>query len=285
MKTLDDIRDAIHGATGSLPEGLPRPVGGGCINETYRLGAFFVKIGAPSQSLMFSRERLGLDALARSRTVRVPETVCCGTTPNHAYLVLEFLPLQAHTINSHETLGRQLASLHRCSQEKFGWVVDNFIGSTPQPNPTCESWIQFYREHRLRHLLELSARDGHRFRQADRLLDNLESFFDQDEPQPSLLHGDLWSGNAAALAAGTPVLFDPAVYFGDREADLAMTRLFGGFSTPFYHAYQEAWPLPPGHRLRRDLYNLYHILNHAILFGGSYRHQAQGMIDSLVAAL
>lgn len=281
MNELGEIREAIHTATGRAPQGTPRPLGGGCINETYQLGDFFVKIGDRGRALMFARERLGLDALAKARAVRVPRPVCCGTTTTQAYLILEFLPLQAHTTRSHEALGRQLAALHRHTQAKFGWVVDNFIGNTPQPNPTTGSWIEFLRRHRLRHLLGLAWDAGYRFEGAERLLDGLGAFFDDGDPPPSLLHGDLWGGNAAALPDGSPVLFDPAVYFGDREADLAMTELFGGFSAPFYEAYHEAWPLPSGYQRRKKLYNLYHILNHAILFGGSYAHQAQSMIKSL----
>jgi len=231
---------------------------------------------------MFDTERLGLEAIAATHTVRVPAPVCCAATSSHAFLVLEHLPLTGGGSSTQQELGRVLAALHRVTRDTFGWDADNFIGATPQPNAPTDDWITFLREHRLGHMLELAGHCGHRFRNTVRLLDHLDIFFNGYDPSPSLLHGDLWGGNAAALPDGTPVVFDPAVYFGDREADLAMTTLFGGFSGGFYDAYQETWPLDPGHHQRRTLYNLYHILNHAVLFGGSYAHQAQSMIDDLV---
>ena len=284
MIPLDAIRQAIKAATGSLPDGQLIPVGGGCINETYRFGGYFLKVGDASRLAMFESERVGLQAIADTGTIRIPAPVFCHALANHAVLVLEHLPLTGGTSASEETLGRKLAAMHRCTSEQFGWTMDNFIGSTPQPNPPTGSWVEFLRDHRLGHLFDLAAQAGYHFENSRILLDHLDRFFDDGEPEPSLLHGDLWGGNAAALPDGTPVIFDPAVYFGDREADLAMTTLFGGFSDHFYRAYNEAWPLPRGYRRRKQLYNLYHILNHAILFGSSYAHQSQTMIDDLVAS-
>jgi fructosamine-3-kinase len=283
MSAEQAVRDAIEAATGTRPEQPPHPVGGGCINETFRLGDFFVKLNTLASAPMFEAERLALDAIQRSGTVRVPRPVCAGTTATHAFLVLEHLPLTSGSHRSQETLGRQLADLHRVTQPNFGWERDNFIGTTSQPNPATARWIDFLRDHRLGHMIRLAGKHGFPLRGGDTLLDRLDRFFTTGEPIPSMLHGDLWGGNAAALPDETPVVFDPATYFGDREADLAMTRLFGGFSPSFHAAYEEAWPLAPGHENRCDLYNLYHLLNHAVLFGGGYQRQAQAMIDSLLA--
>ena len=235
---------------------------------------------------MFETEANALQLLHQTSTVRVPEPLFAGTTSRHAFLVLERLSLGGQNNTSQERLGQQLAALHRVrsDNQSFGFEVDNFIGATPQPNSWSEDWIEFLRNERFGHMLNLCGDCGYAFRGADQLLENIEQFFDE-QPSPSLLHGDLWGGNASALPDGTPVIFDPASYFGDREADLAMTRLFGGFSPAFYAAYQESWPLSPGHEQRITLYNLYHILNHAVLFGGSYARQAQEMIATLCQAL
>jgi fructosamine-3-kinase len=182
-------------------------------------------------------------------------------------------------------LGQQLAHLHRASAARFGWHRDNTIGATPQPNPWTESWIEFWRTQRLAFQLQLAARNGHTGglqRRGEQLLVRLDALLAHD-PARSLLHGDLWGGNAAATAAGEPVLFDPACYYGDRETDLAMTELFGGFAPAFYSEYRAAWPLDAGYGARRDLYNLYHVLNHLNLFGGGYRAQAEGMIERLLS--
>lgn len=284
MSSLDEIRDAIEVKTSSRPVGPPQQIGGGCINEAFRLGDFFVKTNAPDQVDSFEAEALALEVLHQNNTVRVPHPICTGTSSTKAFLVLDYLPLRRQTSRSQATLGHQLALLHRSTSDRFGWSHDNFIGATHQPNKWTASWIDFLREQRLGPMLRLAEDCGSRIHRADTLLDNLDHFF-ETMPAPSLLHGDLWGGNAGALEDGTPVIFDPASHYGDREADLAMTHLFGGFSPAFYAAYEETWPLPPGHELRRDLYNLYHILNHAVLFGGSYGQQAQGMIDDLSARL
>lgn len=237
---------------------------------------------------MFEAEAAGLAELAASQTVRVPEVVCWGSTADQAYLVLEYLPLGGAERQAMEILGRQLALLHRQPQPYFGWRRDNTIGSTPQPNGRCEDWIQFWCERRLGFQRELAARNGYGGalqRQSEALLTRLAGLFAGYLPIPPLLHGDLWGGNVGYTIEGQPVIFDPAVYYGDRETDLAMTELFGGFSARFYAAYNEIWPLDVGYRQRRVLYNLYHVLNHLNLFGGGYRTQAEQMIDQLLAEL
>lgn len=168
---------------------------------------------------------------------------------------------------------------------RFGWSHDNHIGATPQPNGWQEDWIHFWREARLGYQLKIAADNGVRFEGSERLLDRLDTFFTGHRPAASLLHGDLWSGNIAFTSTGEPVVFDPACYYGDRECDLAFTSLFGGFPRAFYEAYDAAWQRDEGRRSRHDLYNLYHVLNHFHLFGGSYREQAQQMIHSLNAQM
>jgi fructosamine-3-kinase len=223
--------------------------------------------------------------LEAAAAIRVPRPVVHGVAGDRAFLVLEWLPLSGQ--GSSAELGRRLAKLHLATWQSFGWWRDNTIGATPQPNPAEQDWLVFFRQHRLGYQLRLAERNGASAKllsQAERLLAELHSFFPGYLPAPSLLHGDLWSGNYG-FADGEPVLFDPAVYYGDREADLAMTELFGGFPPDFYAAYRESWPLDPGYAIRKTLYNLYHILNHFNLFGGGYAVQAQGMVERLLAEL
>jgi protein-ribulosamine 3-kinase len=264
-------------------------VGGGCINATTVLQdggrRYFVKLNDASRGSMFEAEAEGLGEIARTRTVRVPAPVCWGTADGSTYLVLEYLELGgAHTAHL-ERLGQQLARMHRTTRDQFGWQRDNTIGSTPQINTPSPDWVDFWRRHRLGFQLDLAAHNGRDLkRKGERLMADLGEFFRDYRPVPSLLHGDLWSGNVGA-AGQQPVIFDPAVYYGDHEADLAMTELFGGFSNRFYQAYHETWPLDPGYKTRKTLYNLYHVLNHFNLFGGGYASQAERMIDSLLSEL
>jgi len=261
---------------------------GGCINEAWCLiddkRRFFVKLNSQNrQTAMFSAEFAGLLALYESGAIRVPKPLCYGATGDASYLVTEYLPLAAHV--NQRMLGRQLAELHRHNATHYGWERANTLGTTPQLNTPASDWSAFWREHRLGYQLQLAARngyDGTLQKRGGQLLSVLDQFLSH-RPPASLLHGDLWSGNVAGLPDGTPVIFDPAVYYGDRECDLAMTELFGGFGKDFYAAYREHWPLDDGYGLRRDLYNLYHVLNHLNLFGGGYLRQAQHLIDRLLA--
>jgi len=264
-------------------------VGGGCINTTTVLQdgkrRYFVKLNDASRGSMFEAEAEGLGEIARTRTVRVPAPLCWGTANGSAYLVLEYLELGGARTDHLERLGQQLARMHRTTRDQFGWQRDNTIGSTPQINTSCPDWVEFWRQHRFGFQLELAARNGRDLmRKGERLIAKMGEFFRDYRPVPSLLHGDLWSGNVGATGE-QPVIFDPAVYYGDREADLAMTELFGGFSGRFYQAYHETWPLDPGYKTRKTLYNLYHVLNHFNLFGGGYASQAERMIDSLLGEL
>lgn len=267
-------------------------IGGGCINHACRISdgdrTYFVKLNHAGSLEMFEAEFAGLQALREPGALRIPQPVCTGTAGDKAFLVLEYLDLHRPEGNSARALGSGLAALHRTTRERFGWHRDNTIGSTPQPNREESDWVTFWRDHRLGFQLELAARKGAGrgvVRKGEALLERCGALFQDYTPTPSLLHGDLWGGNWSVDRDGNPVLFDPAVYFGDRETDIAMTELFGGFPAPFYRAYNEAWPLDPGYRQRRDLYNLYHILNHFNLFGGGYLSQAEQMIDRLLSRI
>jgi fructosamine-3-kinase len=178
--------------------------------------------------------------------------------------------------------------MHRQAQPYFGWRRDNTIGSTLQLNSSSDDWLTFWREQRLGFQLKLAANNGYGGSlqaKGERLCSDMAVFFEHYSPHPSLLHGDLWAGNAAVDKQGRPVVFDPACYYGDREADLAMTELFGGFSPDFYSAYQAEWPLDHGYSLRKTFYNLYHSLNHLNLFGGGYLRQAESMMAQLLAEI
>jgi protein-ribulosamine 3-kinase len=256
-------------------------VSGGCIHRCYRATidgeTRFLKVNDAAFARTFAAEAAGLRAL-RAAGCRVPQPAAHGVEAGHAYLAMEWLELDSR--GDFAALGRMLAQLHRNEGARFGWDEDNFIGATPQKNGWYESWAQFWRERRLAPQLELARINGFHIVPV-----NVERWLEDHQPTPSLLHGDLWSGNAGFLAtganAGSPVLFDPAVYYGDREADLAMTELFGGFPREFYSAYREAWPLDAGYEKRKHLYNLYHLLNHLNLFGGSYL----GQVDKTLGLL
>jgi fructosamine-3-kinase len=237
---------------------------------------------------MFEAEAAGLRALANAGVVRVPSPICTGSADSCAFLVLEHLELATVGTRVLERLGRALAALHRTTHTHFGWHRENTLGTTPQINTWNVHWVPFFGHFRLRAQLERAVQRGDRpvlQRLGESLIERLPALFTPYQPAPSLLHGDLWQGNVGACAGGQPVVFDPAVYFGDREADLAMTELFGGFSSAFYHAYNEAWPLDAGYSVRKTLYNLYHILNHYNLFGGGYADQAQLMMEQLLSEL
>ncbi len=292
MSTLiSEIAAEITRATGRrfLPAGRTA-VGGGCISSAAILegqGArYFLKLNEPGRLTMFEAEAAGLRELAHADAIRVPQPVCTGTAGGHAFLVLEYLELGAAVASTGAELGRGLARLHQVHGKQHGWHQNNTIGSTPQVNEPSPDWTEFWGTRRLGYQLEFAARNGYRGalqQHGERLLGVLPALLRGHRPPPSLLHGDLWGGNHAADTLGRPVIFDPAVYFGDRETDLAMTELFGGFPRSFYEAYGEILPLDEGYRMRRDLYNLYHILNHLNLFGIGYLTQAERMIASLLS--
>ena len=266
-------------------------VAGGCINSASRLTGrdgrrYFVKFNTADGLEMFEAEADGLRELAGADAIRVPAPLCSGVAGGQAFLVMEDLALGG--AGSMAAFGRQLAALHRHRQERFGWWRDNTIGATPQVNEQAADWFDFWRRRRLGFQLQLARQRGagrSLLDKGERLLADFEGLFAGYRPEASLLHGDLWSGNYAFTREGEAVIFDPAVYYGDREADIAMTELFGGFSGAFYDAYEEVWPLDAGYGVRKTFYNLYHILNHFNMFGGGYGAQAEGMIGRLLAEI
>ena len=290
MPNVAAIASAIGAATGRdfVPTTV-QPTSGGCINRALVLSGpdqrYFVKLNAPERTQMFVAEAAGLGELRAAGAVRVPAPICTGTA-GEAFLVLEYLELGSDRGASQERLGQRLAALHRHTRPAFGWRRDNTIGSTAQPNAERANWVEFWRVNRLDHQLALAGHSGYARQLAQRgaaLSERLGDFFTDYCPAASLLHGDLWSGNYGAIDDGEPVIYDPAVYYGDREADIAMTELFGGFGPRFYSAYNESWPLDSGYAVRKNLYNLYHVLNHLNLFGGSYLSQATRMLDQLLS--
>ncbi|MFM8604626.1 MAG: fructosamine kinase family protein [Cyanobium sp.] len=277
-----------------------RAVGGGCIHSAWCLqlaggSQLFAKTNQASALPLLEAEADGLAALAAAADparLLVPAPLALGVVDGQAVLVLPWLDLGGAASRWSE-LGGALAALHRRSLAgpllegdrgavAFGWSRDNAIGSSPQANGWLEHWGQFFAERRLAPQLEWLARAGTPLRGAAALLERTPQWLGGHGAEPVLVHGDLWSGNAALLADGRGTIYDPAVHRADREVDLAMARLFGGFPPAFFAGYEAAWPLPAGHRRRVALYNLYHLLNHANLFGGSYRGQAQATIDQLL---
>jgi len=265
-------------------------VAGGCINTAFQLLSdeknYFVKFNSAEKLTMFEAESDGLLELAKANAIRVPEPVCTGVLETQSYIVMEDLSLCG--LANHQLLARHLANLHCFEDKTFGWWRNNTIGSTLQINTQTEDWHSFWNNHRLGYQLDLVKQQGAKkslLDKGERLQADLHHFFTGYEPKVSLLHGDLWSGNVGYTDSGQPVIFDPATYYGDREADIAMTELFGGFSEAFYKSYQELMPLDDGYAVRKELYNLYHILNHFNLFGGSYESQAERMCSRLLASI
>lgn len=277
------IAAAASRAAGLGPVRAMRAIGGGDIAASYRLEAgghgVFLKIGAASHP--FDAEALALAEIASTQTLRVPGVLAHGIADGAGFLLLEWIELAGD--GNWDAAGRQLAALHRCRRDSYGWARDNTIGASPQLNASCADWGEFFRERRLRpqfalaranRLTPLAALEAMACDASDRLLAG-------HAPLPAVLHGDLWRGNLAFDRSGAPVVFDPATYHGDPEADLAMTRLFGGFPDRFYRAYDAVLPSVAGAEQRLALYQLYHVLNHANLFGGGYVTQAATMIERL----
>jgi fructosamine-3-kinase len=264
-----------------------KSIGGGSINSAYQVTGndgqlYFIKLNTASLEFMFQVEFDSLNELLQIDTIQIPRPVCFGTADSKSYLVLEYITMNPS--GDQQQLGYALAQMHKITASQYGWYQNNIIGSTPQSNNMQPDWLTFWREERLLPQFKMLYEKGYKNQLqplSDKLLNNLGSLLANHKPPASLLHGDLWSGNYAFDDQGRPVIFDPALYYGDREADLAMTELFGGFSQDFYQAYNEAWPLDNDYNQRKTLYNLYHILNHANLFGTSYLNQAISMMQRL----
>lgn len=261
-----------------------RSVGGGSYNGAEFLetdiGRFFVKTNFNTAPDTFEKEASGLGWLGKNGALKVPKVYGHGIMEGLQYLVMEWIPSGSPGKNYWEDLGRGLAGLHRTSAKQFGFVEDNYISILPQHNPERGQWVDFFIEERLERMLALASSRGlleeNFLKKFRKIYPRLPSWFPKESP--ALLHGDLWSGNVLVTEEGSPSLIDPAVYFGHREMDLAFSRLFGGFSGRFYSAYQEIFPLAPDFESRKDLYNLYPLLVHLILFGRSYFASIENVI-------
>ena len=293
MSLTRAVEQLIEARTGRAARiASERAANGGCINDARHLicedgRRFFLKSNSAPLPDLFEREQEGLEALRSVETIRVPRPIGHGGaagTDVQPFLVLEHIDEGRASAETHERLGRELALLHQRSQSsRFGFEHDNWIGGTPQENAWYEDGIAFWRERRLGYQLrrarDKDLTDASFDRSGERLLARLDDLLAVPEEPACLLHGDLWSGNWLADSAGHPVLIDPATYYGHREADLAMTYLFGSFDARFYRAYEETWPLAPGHEERRDIYKLYHLLNHLNLFGSSYHGSCRAVLE------
>jgi fructosamine-3-kinase len=258
---------------------------GGNVNLAYHISGkgeqFFVKINQREQFEQFESEILSLQALQQAQCIKVPTVICAGRTIDKAFLVLEYLPLAGETDAGWQQLAQQLALLHKQhDQAMYGFDWDNVLGSTTQPNKWQANWSSFFSEQRIGWLLQLLLEQGFGFGKIDQLVEKCRQRLQHYQPPPSLLHGDLWRGNVGFIG-DSPAVFDPACYYGDRETDIAFSSLFGRFPEQFYQCYNELYPLDKAYEERKDLYNLYHVLNHAYLFRGAYLVQAQDVIKQL----
>jgi len=280
IETVERLIEEKTGQPATIRDGSRS--GGGCINDARRIvledgREYFMKSNPRPLPGMFPREAEALERMAEVGAIRVPRPVGAGgegkgQTP---FIVMEHIPTGSPKSGFHESFGRRFAQFHLDSQhDRFGFDHDNYLGSTPQPNGWEEDWVEFWRKHRLGFQLDLARKNGYSDSTLDRLgeglMNRLPEIIGAPEEPACLLHGDLWGGNYLADDQGEPVLIDPAAYYGRREADLAMTLLFGGFGSAFYSAYEEVWPLEAGSKDRLEIYKLYHLLNHLNLFGGSY---------------
>ncbi len=261
---------------------------GGCISNAYKINTntgeiYFLKYNSSVNSDMFIKEAHGLLELNKAGVIKIPDVICY----NQDYILLELIVAGNKQNNFSEDFGRKFALLHKFTSEFYGFYEDNYIGSNPQQNIPEENekheWTKFFFNKRILFQLQIAEESGNstfELRKAIAVLENkIDEIVVDNGEKPSLLHGDLWSGNYLINKKGFACLIDPAVYYGNREADLAMTKLFGGFDSRFYEAYNEAFPLPEGYEYRENIYKLYHVLNHLNLFGGGYYSQAMSLIS------
>jgi protein-ribulosamine 3-kinase len=274
------IKIKIEEAIGSRIKDA-QSLSGGCINEAYKITSekgdqFFLKVNNPGS--MFFNEANGLNELRKAAAINVPEVYCTA----EEYILTEFVEQGKYSKNFFETFGYQFATMHNYTSHEFGFYEDNFIGSTPQLNiPADEeknNWVKFFFNKRLLYQFNLAEKNGYgtsSLRKAFQGIENkIEDILKGSENMASVLHGDLWGGNFICSTKGEVYLIDPAVYYGNREADLAMTKLFGRFNKEFYTYYEQTFPLPPGYDYRENIYKLYHVLNHLNLFGRAYYDQS-----------
>lgn len=289
MSNLAWLTPILHQALGDkVKVKQAKGVSGGDIHQAWWLqtnqGDFFLKTNHPKAEALFASEALALQVIQASQTLRSPQVIQHGANQQQTWLLLEYIEMQAQ--GDDYLRGQQLAQMHRQTHDQFGWQQTNYLGHTPQLNSWHDNWPEFFAQQRLKPQLELAQQNGASLKLielGERLINRVEVFFQTYQPPASLLHGDLWAGNSAFDLQGLPLIFDPASYYGDRETDIAMTELFGGYSEQFYAGYEAEWPLDPGYLSRKNLYNLYHILNHYNLFGGYYAQQAERLLAELTA--
>ncbi|MEC7838980.1 MAG: fructosamine kinase family protein, partial [Chlamydiota bacterium] len=247
---------------------------------------FCVKTRSGSNLEIYAAESKGLEAIIETESLRVPTPQYYGYMEDHCFFILEYIELFTHNVKSMKALGLGLAKMHHTEgPTDFGFDVDNTIGGSPQENQWTESWIEFYKTHRLKPMFKFiqdKYGDTEILQKGHLLLKRLDAYFEGIEVKPSLLHGDFWSGNTAADSEGNPVVFDPAAYYGHHEADLSMTTMFGGFTPDFYEAYHSVIPMEDGFIERQQVYQLYHYLNHYLLFGAGYRSTCIAILDGLI---
>jgi len=265
-----------------------QPVGGGCISNALKIKSqngefYFLKTNSSSKNDMFIKEAHGILELQKANAIKVPSVLHY----DNEFLLIDYITSGKKQKNFSEDFGRKFALLHKFKSETYGFYEDNYIGSNPQPNIASQEennyWTKFYFNKRILYQLQLAeefANSTNELRNGISALENkIEEIVTDSGEKPSILHGDLWSGNYIVDEEGYACLIDPAVYYGNREADLAMTKLFGGFDSRFYDSYEEAYPLPDGFEYRENIYKLYHVLNHLNLFGGGYYSQAMSLIS------
>ena len=282
-KSIENALSTVTGNPVQISES--NSIGGGCINEAYSLktnvGKYFIKYNSATEFPgMFEKEASGLKLLAETNTICIPEVICAGESWKHAFLLQKFIEPGSQYQDFWHNFGTLLSDLHRNTSDSFGLDHDNYIGSMFQENKQQPDFINFFITQRLEPQLKI-ARNQSAFSQSDtRYFDSLFKSLHNIIPieKPALLHGDLWIGNFMVNASGAPCVFDPAVYYGHREADIAMTKLFGGFSPEFYHVYNNSWPMEKNWQKRVDIFNLYPLLVHVNLFGGSYALQVLRII-------
>ena len=253
---------------------------GGCINNTIKIntnkGDFFVKWNTNSKANMFQSEYNGLKVLKDTNTIRIPNVLYFDDD----FLILEFIPPSNPNNAFWEVFGQKLALMHKQTHSKFGLDFDNYIGSLYQDNTQNKNWTEFFIQNRLQAQLSIGNFSGTLLSDFDKLFQKLPNLFPNEKP--ALLHGDLWSGNFLAKNGDTPMLIDPAIYYGNREMDIAMSKLFGGFNSDFYFAYNESRPLENGWEERIQICNLYPLLIHVNLFGGAYINQVKNILSYYV---
>ncbi|MGO4892801.1 fructosamine kinase family protein [Flavobacterium sp. W21_SRS_FM6] len=242
---------------------------------------YFVKTNQKSYLPHFESEIDGLTHLSKAQLFRLPKIICSGVVADKAFLVLEFLTLSEGTTENWFQFGQLLAQQHQThTQNMYGWQEDNYIGLSPQPNKWNKKWCQFFAEQRIGFMLQLLAEKGKNLANIDKIVAAVFKLLAGHVPVASMLHGDFWSGNSG-FHKGLPTLFDPALYYGDRETDIAMSELFARLPTAFYEGYQATWPLDPGYEYRKPVYQLYHVLNHALIFGEHYIQSAQAILKNM----